>query len=245
MEQSLRLNLTEKPFSVGGEAKDKYCSMEILIADDHPLVRSAIQNVIQKLDDDIQIFEATNFIETMLMVEDNPSLNLLLLDLDMPGMDWFEALSLLRTNYTKLPIIILSASQNPSDVSHALSLNVQGYIPKTLEPNVMVQALRIVLAGGQYVPPYLMNTNTHQPVEISDKRTETPNKNSEFVLTKRQKDVLRLIMDGKSNKETARILNLSDSTVKVHVAAILRTLNVHSRTQAVLVAERSNIFNAE
>jgi DNA-binding NarL/FixJ family response regulator len=225
--------------SGGGE----YFPMKIMIADDHPLVHSAIPNILRKLEDDVQILAASDFPETLSLVEQHQDLDLLLLDLDMPGMDWFEALSLLRTNRKELRIIILSASQNPSDVYHALSLEIRGYIPKTTGPEIIEQALRMVLAGGKYVPPELMSGMALHAMAPNHESTETKINNSKIVLTRRQRDVLQSMMDGNSNKEIARSLNLSEATVKVHVTAIFRALKVRSRSQAVLAAERCSIFN--
>lgn len=215
--------------------------MKILIADDHPLIRAALPVILNQLGDPVRILESADFPSTFRVVEKNPDLVLLLLDLDMPGMDRFEAIARLRQGNPGLAIVILSNSQQPADIQRALELDVAGYIPKTLAPEIMLHGLRLVLAGGRYVPPELMEP-IRQPASADDIARPWA-EHSEFSrLTRRQLDVLRLLVDGKSNKEIGLLLELSDSTVKVHVGGVFRALKVRNRAQAVLAAERSGIF---
>ena len=166
--------------------------------------------------------------------------DLFLLDLGLPGTDGFTLLAELRHHHPGLPVVVLSGSDRRDDVLRAIDLGAMGFIHKTSSPQVMLSALRLVLSGGVYLPPLTLasgGTATLEHASLAPAQTGA----SALVpldLTERQAQVLALMLQGKPNKLICRELDLAEGTVKIHVAAILRTLNVHTRTQAVIEASR-------
>lgn len=221
------------------EHKENTC-LKILISDDHPLFRDAIRGVLHPLGNDVIILETKNFPETFKAVEQNPDFDLVLLDLSMPGMNGLEAISLLQSQHPAIPIVVLSASEDPTLVRETLRRGAMGYLPKTVVPDILIYGLKVVLAGELFVPPkFLLDHPTQQDRPENSKNSE---KNIRVSLTPRQTHVLKLLKKGMSNKEIASSVGMSPSTVKVHVAAILRTFKVHNRTQAVFVGEKMGIL---
>lgn len=209
--------------------------MKFLIADDHPLFREALQGILQQLDAEAQCLEAGNCAEVCALIEQHPDLDLLLLDIVMPCGEGrvIDVLPRLAEQCPELPVVMLSASEDPNDIWQALDYGAMGYIPKSLPVRVMVSALRLVLAGGVYVPPHLVNSSMRP-----ENRGYETKKSGAAPLTPRQWEVARLLQKGKSNKEIGRILGLSPETVKVHLTAIFRALGVNNRTRAVMELER-------
>ncbi|MEO5373179.1 MAG: response regulator transcription factor [Alphaproteobacteria bacterium] len=213
--------------------------MKILIADDHGLFREGLRLVLQQLDSNLQVVEASDFHQAVAAATsgENLDLSLVLLDLSMPGMPWQEALAALRANTPDLPVVILSATDDRPLVMQAVKLGASGFIPKSSNSRVMLGALQLVLSGGVYLPPALVEQSPsgqshHSRGEAMADGTEGA------ILTPRQREVLALVGEGKSNKEVARLLELSEGTVKLHVTAILKALNVNNRTRAVVAASQ-------
>jgi DNA-binding NarL/FixJ family response regulator len=207
---------------------------KILIADDHALIRDGIRGQLRGLGDETAVVEACDWIEAMAAAAAHPDLGLALVDLRMPGKDGLTALAeLLRAN-PGLPVLVLSASDNVEDMRAVLRLGAMGYVSKNETSAVMLGAVRLLLDGGMYVPSALANLGGDAPAAPDP----AP------ILTERQLEVLRLIVEGKSNKEIARTLHLAHATVKVHLAAIFRTLDVENRTQAAIAAERLGLHRA-
>ena len=215
--------------------------MKILVVDDHPLIREALKQVLSTLDSDIQVLEAQSAREGFAVAKAHPDLHLILLDLGLPGEDGLESLPLLRERAPQVPVVVFSASDHPDVVKRAIDAGAMGFIPKTSSNALLVNALRFVLAGGVYLPLEVLR----QPSSASSGIAESPPGGSsgfrELGLTQRQAQVLALLVQGKSNKLICRELNLAEGTVKVHVAAVLKTLGVASRTQAVLAVSRLGI----
>jgi DNA-binding NarL/FixJ family response regulator len=201
--------------------------LTILLADDHALFRAGMRHVLRELRDSVVIFEAEDGAEAVSLAEQKSGLDLVLLDLAMPQMDGFAGLAALRQRVPRVPIVILSASENAHDVRAALDAGAMGYIPKSSPAPVVLSALRLVLAGGVYVPPMMV-----RPSASKSMRATAGSEN----LTPRQTEILRFLEQGKSNKEIARTLALTEGTVKQHVSDILNALNVSNRTQAALIA---------
>lgn len=208
----------------------------ILIADDHALIRDGIRGQLRGLGGEVTTVEARDWTETLAAAAAHPDLELALVDLRMPGKEGFAALAeLLRTN-PSLPVLVLSASEDVQDMRAVLRLGAMGYVSKSEPAAIMLDAIRLVLDGGVYVPPVLAGPGfdgqvaSHQP-------------DPALGLTARQLEVLRLIVEGKSNKEIARTLCLAHATVKVHLAAIFRALEVENRTQAAIAAERLGLHH--
>jgi len=212
--------------------------MKILVVDDHVLLRQAMHGVLKKLKRDASVFDASNSAEALNIVSHNPDIDLVLLDLSLPDRDGFSVLAELRKRLPQIAIVVLSAVQDRDNVVKALDLGALGFIPKSAQNDVILNALRLVLGGGIYVPPEIL---AREEIPLAIPRAErgtsqvTP---EDLGLTERQLDVLALIMQGKNNKTICRILDLAEPTVKNHVTAILRALKVENRTEAVVAANR-------
>ena len=215
--------------------------MKILVVDDHPLIREAMRTVLKQLDAGMQVFEAGNCDEALAIAERESDLALVLLDLRMPGTSGLDGLATLREKHPAVPVVVLSASEDRNEVMHALDLGAMGFIPKSQPSRVMIGALKLVLAGGVYLPAEVMSQPAATPsVAQSEAQYETnpPPTPAELGLTPRQTEVLSLLVQGKPNKVICRDLNLAEGTVKIHVAAILKALGVMNRTQAVVAVGR-------
>jgi DNA-binding NarL/FixJ family response regulator len=169
----------------------------------------------------------------MQIVEKHPDLSLILLDINLPDRDGFSALSELRDRYPTIAIIILSASDDQDTVKRAFGLGALGFIPKTMEPEVMLNAIQLVLSGNLYIPSEILDRKEPTSPRPSNKLSARGFQD-DFGLTDRQVEVLGLLMKGKSNKVIARTLNMAVPTVKNHITAVLKALKVTSRTEAVI-----------
>lgn len=214
-------------------------SMKILIIDDHVLIRQAMQGLLKRIKRNATVLEATNSAQTMQMVAGNPDLDLILLDLTLPDRDGFTLLAELRERLPHTAIVVLSGVHEPDYVLKALDLGALGYIPKSAQSDVILNALRLVLGGGVYVPPEILARDAPSLSGLQHGRLrplETPL--AKIGLTERQLEVLALMMEGKNNKTICRLLNLAEPTVKNHVTAILKALNVTNRTEAVIAVNK-------
>jgi DNA-binding NarL/FixJ family response regulator len=200
--------------------------MKLLIIDDHAVLRDGLAALLKHAEPNTVIIEARNAQEGISKAELETDLDLIILDLSMPGMPGFEALSLLGLRRPDVPVIVLSSSEAPKDVRKALASGALGYVPKSATQHVLLSAIKLVMNGELYVPPLVLDNN-----DGNTQFNMTPNVNSDL-LTARQIDVLKLICVGDPNKIIARKLGLSEKTVKTHVTAIFKSLNVENRTQA-------------
>ncbi len=208
--------------------------MKILVVDDHPLIQEALRHVLSALDPTLEFVEAQDASEAHAALSREPDTDLILLDLALPGCDGFELLAELRREWPGMPVLVLSATHDRDTVERALDLGAMGFIPKTANTRVLLEALQLVLAGGVYVPNEQARSASVRP-RMSVTRPE------QLGLTLRQADVLKLLVQGKPNKLICRDLKLSEGTVKVHVSAILRALNVRNRTQVVIELARRGV----
>jgi DNA-binding NarL/FixJ family response regulator len=210
--------------------------MKVLIIDDHALVRDALARVLTSLAPDVIIREAAEPRLAFEAIEREPDLDLVLLDLALPGMHGLTALKALREEYPAISVVVVSASVDRETVKEALDFGAMGYIPKSSSNEVLKNALQLVLAGGIYIPPEILGRNeTVGPVTGPAIGTRSP---TEIGLTERQAQILALMMRGEPNKVICRELNLAESTVKNQITAILKALNVTSRMQAVLAVAK-------
>lgn len=216
--------------------------MHILIADDHSLFREGCKLLLQELDSDIEIVEAGDFDEVQETLKERNDLDLILLDLKMPGLGEIEGLMRTRQLAPSTPVVVVSALDDPYYAQRVMDSGAAGYIPKSANHSVISSALKLILAGGHYVPPALMSKPSSQPRTNGGAPSSTlfPGE-IEKILTPRQRDVMRYLVRGDSNKGIAEKLGLSEGTVKVHVAAILKALNAANRTQAVIMASGANL----
>jgi DNA-binding NarL/FixJ family response regulator len=207
--------------------------MKFLITDDHVLIREALRGVLAELRNDASVFEASNSQQAMCIVEDNPDLGLILLDLNLPDRDGFSVLTDLRERYPAIPVVVLSALQDRISVTRALDLGALGFIPKTTQREVMLSALRLVFSGGIYNPTEILAREEPQssPKPANNLASVLP---ADLGLTTRQIEVLALMAQGLPNKAISRTLNMAEPTVKNHITAILKALKVSNRTEAVI-----------
>jgi DNA-binding NarL/FixJ family response regulator len=212
-------------------------SISLLIADDHELVRLALQHSLHALADDMQVFVAEDAATTQACLAERRAagepVRVALVDWRMPGVDgvpWFKAM-IAANPATR--IVVMSGTEDATMVRELLAAGAAGFIPKTDSAAVILQAMRLVLAGGTYAPVRLLSGGTEANPAGAGRRSNGAGVDS---LTGRQLEVLRLLAKGLPNKLIARELDLSEGTVKVHILAIFRTLNVNNRTEAVVAA---------
>jgi len=225
--------------------------MKVLLIDDHPLILSALQNVIQGMESDVAVVGVGGARAAREALAADASFDLVLLDLRLGDADGFELLIELRNGWPAIPVVVVSASDRSADVIRAIDLGAMGFVPKRASNETLTEALRVVMSGGIYVPPMTMG-GVDSPAAGEGREgggigghawppgmdTLRPTALANFKLTPRQTDVLGLLLRGQSNKLIARELDLSVETVKDHVAAVLRALGVNSRTQAVLAVSQ-------
>lgn len=221
--------------------------MKILIADDHRLVTEAVKTKLSEIEDGIEFCVAASVDELLHTVSDD--VDLAVVDLNMPGADGYSHIDELRRRHPSVPVIVLSGYEDPALMRGALERGALGFIPKAYSPDVMLSAVRLVLAGGIYVPPMMLSAvppgvvagspGEPQPVGSSVRPVggAATLESLRSVLTERQVEVLQLLSQGKPNKLIGRSLGISEGTVKIHLAAIFRALNVRNRTEAVVAAQ--------
>ena len=207
--------------------------MKVLIVDDHVLIREALHAVLKQLKPETVILEASDSRQAMRLVEGHPDLDLILLDVNLPDRDGFSVLGELRDRYATIAIIVLSALDDQDTVKRAFKLGALGFIPKTTEREVMLNAIQLVLSGGIYIPSEILDRE-----EPTSPRPANKLSTREYLdglgLTGRQIEVLALLMQGKSNKVIANALNMGVPTVKNQITVVLKALKVTSRTEAVI-----------
>ena len=214
-------------------------AMKILVVDDHPLILAALHHVLRQLGADVAVLEAASGAAGRALAAAHPDADLMLFDLGLPGVDGFALLAELRERHPAIPVVVLSCSERREDVLRALDLGAMGYIPKSVSNGVMLQALRLVLSGVVFLPPSALAAVA--PAAAPAAAAPRATRERDLTLTDRQVEVLGLILRGRPNKLICRELGLAEGTVKIHVAAVLRSLGVHTRTQAVIEASRLGI----
>jgi DNA-binding NarL/FixJ family response regulator len=218
--------------------------MRILIADDHRLIVEGVKLKLAELGPATEFIVAFDVDELRRAIRDQPTPGLALIDLVMPGSRGHEHLKEAIANLPGVPVIVLSGSEDPQTVRQLLALGVQGFVPKAYSSDVMLSAVRLVLSGGVYVPPLLLQETAAESSDDAPLSAATLSVAASLeeriskLLTERQLDVLRLLSQGKPNKVIARDLNISEGTVKIHLAAIFRALNARNRVEAVIAARR-------
>lgn len=205
----------------------------ICIADDHPLFRGALYQAVHLAINDAQLLEADSIDSLTHLLGDHPEVDLLLLDLKMPGANGFEGLAYLRGQYPDLPVVVVSASEDPAIINQVLRLGALGFIPKSVPMKELVSALNTVIGGDNWVPEGI--SLQPEPVDGSDLASRLAS------LTPQQYKVLIMLRDGSLNKQIAWELNVSEATIKAHITAIFRKLGVKNRTQAVIALQQLGI----
>ncbi len=203
--------------------------MNIMIVDDHALIREGVAAVLARLGEGVTVLQAESGEQCLHMLDAQPDVAALLLDLRMAGVEGFAVLDALRERHPHVAVLVISSSEDPADVRRALAAGARGYCPKSAPHTSLLAALRLVLAGEVYVPPLMLNASPPMPTEASN------------TLTARQLEVLHLLCEGRSNKDIGRRLALEERTVKGHVSAIFRALGVVHRLQAIDAARAAGL----
>jgi len=201
--------------------------IRILIADDHPLVLGALRQALTGAISGAEIYEAADLDSLSAALEATPGMDLVLLDLSMPGVRGFSGLMYLRAQHAGVPVIVVSANEDRAVMRRCLGFGASGYIPKSLDVETMRLAVRTVLDGGRWTPPDLDLTAPDESGALVRRLSS---------LTPQQVRVLMMLSEGLLNKQIAYALSVSEATIKAHVSAILQKLGVESRTQAVIAA---------
>jgi DNA-binding NarL/FixJ family response regulator len=206
-------------------------TVRVLIADDHPLVLGALREAVMGAIPDAKIHEAADFETLAAALEQTPDMDLVLLDLSMPGVRGYSGLLFLRSERPGVPVMVVSGNEDPAVMRHCIEFGASAYVPKSLDVETMRAAIRKVLEGGQWTPPDLdLNAPADREASALVRRLSS--------LTPQQVRVLMMLSQGLLNKQIAYELSVSEATVKAHVSAILQKLGVESRTQAVILAAK-------
>lgn len=210
--------------------------MKILIVDDHQLIRSGLRDLLHSKYTSIETSEADNGTQALQLIEEQ-SFDLAIVDLFMPGETAFVFIRKICDKRPELPVLVLSASEDNAHVRKCIDLGACGYVMKSAPQDELINAIDITLAGGVYIPIDLA------PVAPSDDHASLNLNEVTSILTDRQLEVLCMVAEGKSNKQIARQCELSDNTVKVHVSAILKSLNFSNRTQIGILGQKLGLVN--
>lgn len=212
--------------------------MKLLIVDDHPVLREGLAALLRQSGPDTVILQAADAAEGLQLAGANPELDLVVLDLVLQGMSGLPAIAEFGRIRPDLPVIVLSSSEDPQDARKALAEGALGYVPKSASQHTLMSAIAIVLNGDVYVPPLILHdvAGTHQG------RHRRKGFDGDPILTDRQIDVLRRISQGQPNKTIAFDLELSEKTVKAHITAIFKALDVVNRTQAATVGREAGLI---
>lgn len=213
------------------EATESY---RLIIADDHPLFRGALREAVSGLFAGADIAEAGSFDDVAGLLERNSDVDLVLLDLSMPGVRGFSGLMYLRAQYPSVPVIVVSANDDPAAIRRCIEFGASGFIPKTLGVDDMRKAIDSILKGGIWTPPDV-DLDSGSDAETAELMGRLA------TLTPQQVRVLMMLSEGLLNKQIAYQLGVSEATVKAHVSAILQKLGVESRTQAVIAAAKIEV----
>lgn len=206
-------------------------ALKILLADDHEVMRLAMRHALRPLAAEIHWVEAADAAQVDAELANSVDFDLALVDLNMPGTEGVATIARWRREHPSLPLVVLSATEDAALVRELIAQGVAGFVPKSDAAAVMLQAIRLILAGGTYAPLRFLS----QPATNG---TEASGSSSGLAITPRQTEVLRLLARGQPNKVIARELGLSEATVKVHLLAIFRVLQARNRTEAVIAAQK-------
>lgn len=205
--------------------------MKVLLIDDHALFRRGLRLMLRELAPDMDITEAASCAQALAL--GNEAFDLVLLDMNMPGVNGIEGLQCIKEAWPVAFVVVMSGEEGPHLIRSAIEQGACGFVPKSSTPEVMINALQLVLAKGIYLPPQLLHANptvlTATPPAIATVTTG---------MTERQAQVLRFALKGVPNKVIARELNISEGTVKSHLSTVFRLLNVRNRTEALYCAAR-------
>lgn len=216
--------------------------MKVLVVDDHPLIRTGVRGMLARHDQACDVAEADDCGSAVaLLANGGDAPDLILLDLNLPDCSGLAALDTVRAAAPSVPVVVLSAEDDRNTILDALNRGAMGFIPKSMNPELVWSALGLVLAGGVYVPHTVVAGQTSTVSGRNGQASANASTLASLGLTERQIDTLRMLVKGLPNKTIARNLGISEATVKVYVSAALRAMNVTSRTQAVIWLARQGI----
>ncbi len=206
--------------------------MKVLIADDHALFRDALGKLIESLDTSATVVQAANYLQTLKILNTEPRFDMVVADLEMhDSPSWEQGIDELKKSAGDARLVVVSAVENPRSIRNALEKGASGYISKRSESKILLNALKLIVEGGTYIPPVLLNKGS----PVYEKHTAR-------TLTNRQNQVLGLVAQGLSNKQIAYEMGVSEATVKLHINALLRSVGANNRTQAVITAQKMGII---
>lgn len=209
--------------------------MKVLITDEQSLFRDGLSLRLKQINQDINILQSANLVEMQKLLSKEPDIDILILDIDLAELNATEVINKIKTISPQTKIVAISASEDTRNIRKILSNGVKGYIPKKSDSNILSGALKLILDGGTYIPLAMLENNIDYSKNIQQHSLK---KN----LTNRQSQVLDLIAQGKSNKQIAYDMGVSEATVKLHINALLRSLKVNNRTQAVITAQKLGLI---
>ena len=213
--------------------------MKILIADDHDLFRDGLRLLLETELAGAEVREAAEHAEMIAALETDDSIDLVLTDLAMPGIDGNQTIAALAQRFPTVKVVVMSGREDPLEVEELLNLGIGGYIPKSSTSDVTLSALRLIEAGGIYLPPVLLQERGGSEVKASDEPAPSTDGVDDLPLTPRQQEIATQLGRGLSNAQIAYELGISEGTVRIHVSAILKALKVYNRTQvAAVIAQR-------
>lgn len=209
--------------------------MKVLITDEQSLFRDGLSLRLKEIKEDLTILQASSIPEMQRIVSREPNLDVLILDIDLDELNSTEIINKIKNTNPNIKIIAISSSEDSRNIKKILSNGVKGYITKRSDSNILTGALKLILDGGTYIPPIMLNNS-------ADYGSTSSHSCLKKNLTNRQSQVLDLIAQGKSNKQIAYDMGVSEATVKLHINALLRSLKVNNRTQAVITAQKMGLI---
>ncbi|MBR5154819.1 MAG: response regulator transcription factor [Alphaproteobacteria bacterium] len=209
--------------------------MKVLIMDEQSLFRDGLSLRLKEINENIIILQSSNLTEMQKILSHETDTDVVILDIDLAGINSTETITKIKNIIPTIKIITTSTSEDIRNIKKILSLGVDGYIPKRSNSNILSGALKLILDGGTYIPPAMLNNG----IDYSSFNSSSSLKKN---LTNRQSQVLDLIAQGKSNKQIAYDMGVSEATVKLHINALLRSLKVNNRTQAVITAQKMGLI---
>ena len=214
--------------------------MKILIVDDHALVRQGVSALLEREDPQALVLQACDSVQGLAMAVEHDDLDAVFLDLSMPGMDGMAALGEFGRLWPALPVIVLTAADDPGLARRAFAAGALGYVPKSATADTLLSALKLVLKGETFVPALVLRAPEPGPVAVPS--SWAPAARDGVSLTERQAEVLRHLGDGLSNKVIAHRMGVSEKTVKAHVTGVLRAFSVMGRAEAIQSARQAGMI---
>ena len=209
--------------------------MKVLITDEQSLFRDGLSLRLKQINQDISIIQSSNLAEMQKILSKDSDIDILIVDIDLAELNAAEVINKIKNIAPNTKIVAISSSEDTRNIKKILSLGVKGYIPKRSDSNILSGALKLILDGGTYIPPAMLDNG----IDYSAYSSASPLKKN---LTNRQSQVLDLIAQGKSDKQIAYDMGVSEATVKLHINALLRSLKVNNRTQAVITAQKMGLI---